>query len=403
MRIPGLLVCPLLTAAVLAGCGSSFSLNTDSGEPPGTNVTSVSETTEQTQQTSEEITSEQTSTAIEPDIAPVTTEALTEPDAYSGSYAFGYSGDSFIIQVRDTDYYYWKLSDFDREIYDCITDAANHTNDLTYSAKMYVADSQVDMFNADFWFVYECFTNDHPELFDYELNETDDSYPISINYTASDKSGYWYANVTPEKTIPGFYDRIMALDAAAETFLSSIDLNTSEYEIMRQIHDKLINDCTIDYGSTGEGDDTKLGAYTVLVGNRNGDKTGVCNNYTKACGYLLKKCGITYVPKYGGIGNDPDYAKAYNGSSVQMGDHIWVMSKLNGKWYETDVLWDETESFPEETYHYRFFCLTSEKMCSVYDDLSGYWTVHMPAYDEHQDYYNYDQIRRISELLPVAE
>ena len=328
-------------------------------------------------------------------------EVIDLPE-YSGKYAFGYAPGHFFIDIRDTDCLYHRLDEFDQKIYRCIVDAVNHTNYLEYGARMYVAHTDVDRFNNDFWFVYECMTNDHPELFDYELNEQDGLYPISIEFIPSDKSAYWYAVVKPNMIIEDFYERIYQLDEAAEDFLDTLDLSNGEYDIMLQIHDKLIDETSVNYDPDVEHeDDTKLGAYTALVGNINGEKKGVCNNYTKACGYLLKKCGITYAPKYGGLGYDTDYEKAYYAACRESGDHIWVMAELDGKWYETDVLWDDDDNYSSDPY--RYFCLSSYEMVMVYDEENEKWIVHMPANDVNQDYSRYDSMKRMTDILPIAE
>ena len=137
-----------------------------------------------------------------------------------------------------------------------------------------------------------------------------------------------------------FEAQMTAFNQATAAFLADIDTGISEYDTIRQVHDKLIdlvnyNDPIVNQLSFGRGVDLAHTAYGALVADSSGNPNyPVCDGYTLAFEYLLQQCGIDAVFVAGMAGSSPD----------NMGRHAWNMVKMDGVWYETDATWDDRES-----------------------------------------------------------
>lgn len=84
-------------------------------------------------------------------------------------------------------------------------------------------------------------------------------------------------------------------------------------------------------------------AYGVLV-----DKKGVCQSYALAYEYIMNKLGIetTYI------------------ASSSM-NHIWNMSKINGRWYQIDVTYDDPTSDKMGRVSHKYFMKSDSAMRSM--------------------------------------
>ena len=96
----------------------------------------------------------------------------------------------------------------------------------------------------------------------------------------------------------------------------------SDYETVKSVHDYLIDNFEYDHSSD-------IVNHTDIDGFR--DKVMVCSGYSLATYYLLNKLGIDtrIITGYGGDGGE------------QTENHMWNLVKLDGKWYNLDVTWDD--------------------------------------------------------------
>ena len=127
-----------------------------------------------------------------------------------------------------------------------------------------------------------------------------------------------------------------AFNNAVDAFLADIDRSASEYDIARQIHDRLIDLVTYDTPICDAGMDEygNLGhtAFGALVRDSWGNANHcVCDGYSLAYEYLLQQCGIDAIFIGGKGGMSP----------LSMGGHAWNMVNINDVWYETDSTWDD--------------------------------------------------------------
>lgn len=94
----------------------------------------------------------------------------------------------------------------------------------------------------------------------------------------------------------------------------------NDYETVKNIHDYLINNFNYDYRETSTN-------YTDIEGFRDG--VMVCNGYAMATFYLCNKAGVETRFITGIGGNDTEE------------NHAWNAVKIDGKWYNMDVTWDD--------------------------------------------------------------
>lgn len=129
-----------------------------------------------------------------------------------------------------------------------------------------------------------------------------------------------------------------AFNAAAASFLADINQDASDYEIVRQIHDKLID--LVNYNDpVGDGEvewergqDLAHTAYGCLVADSSGNPNyAVCDGYTLAMEYLLQQCGIE-AAFIGGMAGS---------SQADAGGHAWniVKSRTSGmRWMRPGMM-----------------------------------------------------------------
>ncbi len=113
------------------------------------------------------------------------------------------------------------------------------------------------------------------------------------------------------------------LNSVINKLLSGLKKGMSEFERELYFHDYLVKNCKYIEGTKENKDSFTL--YGCLV-----NQSAVCMGYTSAFQLLLSYAGINSI--------------AVNGSDTASG-HIWNAVKIDGKWYYTDVTWDDTDDF----------------------------------------------------------
>lgn len=200
----------------------------------------------------------------------------------------------------------------------------------------------------------------------------------------ADVSGYSYSNTSPyvKFIFPGYIDVLTAdnrktelEEAAAEIIQSSgARENMSDYDKAVMLHNEIalyvkyntnaleeINEVNAMADSSEKDEAIAVlnekypnihSAYGALV---EGD--AVCDGYSKAYQYLLYKMGIvSHIAT--GTGNG--------------GAHAWNLVKLDGKWYYTDVTWDDAE---EKGIFYAYFNMNDEQLADSAHILDGLYTM----------------------------
>lgn len=141
----------------------------------------------------------------------------------------------------------------------------------------------------------------------------------------------------------------------------------NEHELARRIHDYLIRTCTY---ITGEDNPYSSTAYGCLAeGEAN------CEGYAKAFNLLASEVGLKSV--------------LITGKTDKGENHAWNQVNIDGKWYNLDVTWDDTDvtedlrktyflcsdeefgttHFADKTYFEPFECTDNSKNYYVSNDL----------------------------------
>ena len=165
---------------------------------------------------------------------------------------------------------------------------------------------------------------DHPEYFfftnEYQSMSYDDGETISFVR--------FYAGIMGDEQKAA----IKAVKAAAKEILSHITDDMTDYEKALYIHDALAAHITYEDG------DNAHDIYGALVEGK-----AVCEGYAEAYQYLLREAGIqSYVVT----------------GTANGGAHAWNYVRLDGKYYQVDLTWDDQG---EELYH-AYFGLTDAMM-----------------------------------------
>jgi transglutaminase/protease-like cytokinesis protein 3 len=139
------------------------------------------------------------------------------------------------------------------------------------------------------------------------------------------------------------------LDDKLEIILKSLKLeNATDYEKVKAIHDYIINRAS--YDQTYK----KYTAYNALI-----YKSAVCQGYAAAAYRLLSDAGIESRIISGTAGG---------------GSHIWNIVKVDGKWYNLDLTWDDPiMSDGKQVISYDYF-LKNDKVFSDHARAAAYRT-----------------------------
>ncbi len=162
--------------------------------------------------------------------------------------------------------------------------------------------------------VYNAYLNDNPHHFwvsgSYRYEYDSDNKILSVGpvYTM-DKDDVFAARVTFEKTV--------------SSYISDINLNSSQYEIQKKIHDRICKNVVYSSDSANAHN-----AYGALVEGR-----AVCDGYAKAYQYLLFRCKIN-AHMVSGVATD---------SRGQRSNHAWLLVYIDGSYYHSDITWDDQD------------------------------------------------------------
>lgn len=156
--------------------------------------------------------------------------------------------------------------------------------------------------------VMEAVYNDHPELF-----WLDTAY--SCRYTDSGRCGE--LTLKFNRTADRLEDNRREFTKAVNEIIAGAVNYTTDFEKERYVHDALLG--RVEYRLASQ---EHQSAYSALV-----NRETVCAGYSKAFQHVMQQLGI---PCY--------YSTGYAGEN-----HAWNIVKLDGRYYNVDVTWDDTK------------------------------------------------------------
>lgn len=272
------------------------------------------------------------------------------PDGYAAGYDFSLC------------YFYNQFDDFDKTVYEIFYDMIMHKDIEGYSRSLGLPVSEYTEKAEKIYLIYEAMIFDHPEFFYLEVAEEP---RVNVGVLTAGNNASISFTLNPGIENENFM--IGGFEYAADLFMEDIDLNASDAEIELQIHDKLIDLVSYDYAALDRDSAVDLShtAYGALVDDGHGAvNSAVCEGYSKAFQYLLRKAGIMSVQVAGNGGS-------IVGGVPYEGLHGWNLVLLDGEWYETDCTWDdpnfERMGLDENTIEYL------ESLDDAYFASTHYW------------------------------
>ena len=174
---------------------------------------------------------------------------------------------------------------------------------------------QYDLSFEELEIVVDAYRRDHTEHFWF--------YSFS-----ADMAGQKVYYMNPQYTMGGnqLTAARAAMEASIQQILSGLDDSMSEYEKELYLHDTLAE--RVVYAESNHAHD----AYGALV-----EGVAVCEGYAEALQVLLHRAGIR---SFIALGSDRDTGIP----------HAWNYVRIDGKWYHTDLTWDD----PNETIYHAY-------------------------------------------------
>ena len=203
--------------------------------------------------------------------------------------------------------------------------------------------------------VFHCYRNDYPEHF-----WVDRSYTYSTEGSKVRSITLKYTMSATEKA-----STQKEFNKAVDKLLEGLDGSMNQFDMEKILHDRLVLSVTYKDGTHAHD------AYGALV-----EHSAVCDGYARAFQLLCRKVGIRAMIVEG--------ESASPGSTTAVG-HAWNVVQINGKYYHTDVTWDDAgEPQDEHGIHYAWFNITTKQLAEdhVLSD-SGYAIPKCDAEDEN--------------------
>ncbi len=173
---------------------------------------------------------------------------------------------------------------------------------------------------------------------------------------------------------------------------------TSNYEVALAIHDKMIADIEYSYEADGVTPSTAISAHNIIGVFDDDIALAVCEGYTSAYQMLLNRYGINNVYVTGESYGD---------------NHAWNMVQMDdGKYYLTDVTWDDTRVSADENGvdmpSYAFFNMASsdfnkDHTANTTEGTSIYFLYELPEAADAYDYTFYKMNAGLIDKNVVAE
>ena len=249
------------------------------------------------------------------------------------------SGEQVTAKGFETPEYYGRtvLSDFDNSdvllfVYDKIASSMDDINNIIEDGadckiEIDISEDGYTVTPAELKTVIDVYTRDYTGHFWFNKS-------WNYSYYLNDKSIeivtkiYMYCYAGREETALAK----QKYDSAADKLIAGITPDMPEFERELILHDRLADHIAYEDG------DRVHDAYGALINGK-----AVCEGYTKAFQYLLQKVGIQSFMATG-TGNG--------------GKHAWNIVRIDGKYYNVDLTWDDQES---DTFH-AYFNLTDERI-----------------------------------------
>lgn len=255
-------------------------------------------------------------------------ESQSEYEQYSESFEINE------LTINMNSYYYNKLNDGQKKIYESIANAVKNFQS-EFPIRDYVADNK-ENFAQEVSVAIAAFINDHPEVFYIESQYS--TYTLS---GFNGDIGYIKLNYT-ESTLEDVNSKIEIIKQKIQEYITGTE-NLSDYEKELYIHDKLAQNVT--YSNLED----LPRAYHTAEGPFL-ENIGVCDGFTKTLQILYDQLGIDSIIVLGVLDDNP---------------HAWNLVNIEDNWYHVDLT--SSRSIVEETgiITHAYFNLSDERMKKI--------------------------------------
>lgn len=255
-------------------------------------------------------------------------EFQSEYEQYSESFEINE------LTINMNSYYYNKLNDGQKKIYESIANAVKNFQS-EFPIRDYVADNK-ENFAQEVSVAIAAFINDHPEVFYIESQYS--TYTLS---GFNGDIGYIKLNYT-ESTLEDVNSKIEIIKQKIQEYITGTE-NLSDYEKELYIHDKLAQSVTYsDLEDLPRAYHTAEGPFLENI--------GVCDGFTKTLQILYDQLGIDSIIVLGVLDDNP---------------HAWNLVNIEDNWYHVDLT--SSRSIIEETgiITHAYFNLSDERMKKI--------------------------------------
>lgn len=255
-------------------------------------------------------------------------ESQSEYEQYSESFEINE------LTINMNSYYYNKLNDGQKKIYESIANAVKNFQS-EFPIRDYVADNK-ENFAQEVSIAIAAFINDHPEVFYIESQYS--TYTLS---GFNGDIGYIKLNYT-ESTLEDVNSKIEIIKQKIQEYITGTE-NLSDYEKELYIHDKLAQSVTYsDLENLPRAYHTAEGPFLENI--------GVCDGFTKTLQILYDQLGIDSIIVLGVLDDNP---------------HAWNLVNIEDNWYHVDLT--SSRSIVEETgiITHAYFNLSDERMKKI--------------------------------------
>lgn len=260
-------------------------------------------------------------------------EAKTEYEQYNESFEINE------LTINMNSYYYEKLTDEQKKIYESIANAVKNF-ESEFAVRDYTTNSK-DEFAEEVSIAIAAFINDHPEVFYLQSQ-----YSTYILSGFDGNIGYVKLNYT-EATLDDVNAKIEIIKQKIQEYIAGTE-NLSDYEKELYLHDKLAQNVT--YSNLED----LPRAYHTAEGPFL-ENIGVCDGFTKTLQILYDQVGIDSIIVLGVLDDNP---------------HAWNLVNIEGQWYHVDLT--SSRSIVEETgiITHAYFNLSDGRMSKIatFDD-----------------------------------
>ncbi len=168
--------------------------------------------------------------------------------------------------------------------------------------------------------------------------------------------------------------RLGQLNSAVNNILRGFKQDMSDFDRELYLHDYIVKNCKYDKKADNNKNHDPYTIYGCLINQK-----AVCSGYTRAFQYLLSYAGIKSI--------------TVDGSDTDSG-HVWNAVKLGGKWYYTDVTWDDINDISM----YDYFNVTTAQLLKTHSILPD-----ISYFDDDKLFGKDGTIKSCNLIIPVCK